>query len=1321
MTKRKITKYVAWAFLSLCLIALLTLLAAGTNLGLRTGVYFANQVNGVSIEGVKGSVYSQIYIKRILINIDQGINIDAADAEIDISLSCIVEPKACLNYFRVNKLALILPKAKEEVPAAPSNDYITSPLAIDIKKLLVNQFTLSQQVAGRGLEPASVVKLIGINKLAIEQVYVFDRVSIKQVLVDDILLFAQQSGQSQPAPSGPEFSLNQLQNMLQRAPSIQLPEVFIPVNVVLAKAAVKRLCWQVHTQAKVDNCIAITSASLSVQQQSIDVKISVEGEVFFAANGIAAKNAQLQAQLNIQNNWRHTIVAKLLQGPNIHQQAELVLSLTGNADNTVINSMLLQAGERSHVLEATLAGQWEAPKLPIAMTAQIESLLPLKQFLITPFAIDIMQTSISIDGDWEQYTLNIGTQLVSDLSSASGLSSLQLSAQVSPAKQALTILAFETQGALGTISLAGGTQLQPVEADDNRLGVYSDLKIRLDKVNLGLVNADLNSNIDGEFSLLHVFTEQWMRGELICSDINGSFAGFAMSAQCDVSVSKSGEVNIKRLSLKQAGSSFRASGKFILPHTQYLRYSIADLMQTKGQLSFNADIPDASQLATKLSGALKLEGSMSGSVSEPKIRLHANAAELSFDNIGVEQASVNVSLDAKNNFALELDAKIEDLNLNNFNISAFYISASGDKDEHSITLDVQSKDLSISSALVGELSLQNEVTRWRGRWLEGAIELPFAQLKLDDEIAIVANFSEQSYRATEHCWVGNAAKDSICLSELSFAEDIAKGAIDIVYDIASIPRHYVPELVLPNTRMPLKGKLEANYSSAEGLQLTSFNNIIGAEIETSRHVLALTAMVANVTLKDEVLSTAVYAGSERTGTFGLQSQLSLMPQQREHIGRVKIDNFDLNLLQRFIPSTQTIVGMVNADVSFDGQLTEPSLSGELKVSDGELILDAYSYPLTDFHHSMTFAGQVASMEGGFKLGKGNANYSANLDLSLPLSIEGTLSGENMQFAFSNSKAQISPDLRFMVSATDLMLKGNIGIPSAEIKVEELPENARTPSPDTIIIGQKIPEPTIPLAMDIDLTIQIDKLQKGFVTVDALDLEATLSGDLSLSVEQKRSQTDNTFQPLRTTLNGQVNVIDGSYEAYGQMLVVRSGKIFFNGEPSLPQFDIRAIRNPLNTEGDVVAGLHITGNPVVPRVELFSTPAMTQAKQLSYLLQGRDLTSRDPNAGSGTDTALINALVSFGVGRSENRLGQIGSALGFDSLNLQTAGAGDSSQVQITGRIAEDIQITYGIGVFDQASEVILKYQIMPQLFIEAKSGVESAVDLFYQISRGEFE
>ncbi|WP_371195717.1 translocation/assembly module TamB domain-containing protein [Glaciecola sp. SC05] len=1321
MSMRKFTQYLALAFLTLCLLSVLLVLAAGSNYGLRAAAYFANQVDGVSIEGIKGSLYSKVFINSIQLNIDEGVNINAGDAEIDIKLSCALDLAACLSHLRVNKLDVTLPVAKVDQLEQSATQYITLPIPVDIKNISINQFTLSQTLADGSDKKAH--KLLAIVKLNVKEISVFERVNIGQLLVDDIRLFAKQTAQvtapAQALAEGPAFSLEMLQDMLKTAPSIALPEVFIPVNMRLRQAAVNRLCWQVDVQPDPKNCMALKSAAVDIQNQSVDARLQLEAEALLGSNGILAKQLHLQAKLNIANNWAHNVRASLVQQQNTNKQAELVFTALGNASSTDFEAMVVRENVRSPLLKASLQGDWAASEFPIVFAGNIEELSPLKLFLEADFNIDLSRASFSIDGDWQSYRISVQTELISSVSAETGLSSLSLLAIISPAKQSMAIEKFVTDGQLGKVSLSGNTGLETLKASPNPLAIMSDLKLSLNALNLGIFNPDLASNINGQLSLTHEFTEKWMRGELICKNLKGSFAGFPLSAKCDVSISKNGVIHIKQLAFDQADSKLNASGKFTLPHTQYLRLNTEDMLATMGQLSFSADVPDASQFDKDLAGAIELEGSMSGSLSAPKIALVSSVTALLYDNIGLEQANIDLTIDANNNYSVALEINIAELAIDTFVVNSSNIRASGNQDEHRVSLNVQTKDFSASNTFTGGLRLNEQVTRWRGRWLAGEIRLPFSTLTIDNAAAIVANVTAKSYSLGDHCWIAENAKDSICFSDLNFADDIGTGLLDIAYDIASIPRHYTPEMVLPDTSLPLKGNVTVHYSKAKGLNLKAYNNIIGGVLETTRHTLDLTAIIANFTVENETLSTVVHAGSERTGIVGLRSQLDLRPEQRNHVGRLVIDNFDLNLFQRFIPSTQSILGMVNADIGFDGPLIEPVLNGQLTVSSGELILDAYTYPLSDFNHTMIFAGQMASMQGSFQLGKGTGTYNADVTFAAPFSISGSLSGKDMQFAFSNSKAQISPDLTFKISPSDLMLKGVVAIPSAQIKVEELPENARMPSSDTIIIGQKTPEPVVPLAMDIDLNIQIDKAKRGFVTVDALDLEATLSGDLSFNLEQKRSTTDDSFQPMRTTLNGQVNVLDGSYEAYGQMLVIRAGKIFFNGEPSLPQFDIRAIRNPLNTEGDVIAGLHVTGNPVVPRVELFSEPPMTQAKQLSYLLQGRDLSTRGANAGSSTETALINALVSFGVGRSENRLGQLGDALGFDSLNMQTAGAGDNSQVQITGRIAEDIQITYGIGVLDQASEVILKYQIMPQLFIEAKSGASSAVDLFYQISRGQ--
>jgi translocation and assembly module TamB len=43
-------------------------------------------------------------------------------------------------------------------------------------------------------------------------------------------------------------------------------------------------------------------------------------------------------------------------------------------------------------------------------------------------------------------------------------------------------------------------------------------------------------------------------------------------------------------------------------------------------------------------------------------------------------------------------------------------------------------------------------------------------------------------------------------------------------------------------------------------------------------------------------------------------------------------------------------------------------------------------------------------------------------------------------------------------------------------------------------------------------------------------------------------------------------------------------------------------------------------------------------------------------------------------------------------------------------------VTYGIGVFDSVSEVSVHYQLLPQLYLEAVSGLNSTLDLIYEVN-----
>ncbi|MEP2603116.1 MAG: translocation/assembly module TamB domain-containing protein, partial [Paraglaciecola sp.] len=154
------------------------------------------------------------------------------------------------------------------------------------------------------------------------------------------------------------------------------------------------------------------------------------------------------------------------------------------------------------------------------------------------------------------------------------------------------------------------------------------------------------------------------------------------------------------------------------------------------------------------------------------------------------------------------------------------------------------------------------------------------------------------------------------------------------------------------------------------------------------------------------------------------------------------------------------------------------------------------------------------------------------------------------------------------------------------------------------------------------------------------------------------------------------------------------------------------------EDDVVAGLRVEGGVESPTVTVFSEPEMEQQQSLSYILTGRDLGDSSDDS---QDTILTNALLSLGLGQSENLVSKAVNKLGFQDVSLDTSGQGDDTQLSLTGTISPGVQLRYGVGVFDSESEVAIRYELLPKLYLEAVSGLESTLDIYYQFSLGNNE
>ncbi|HKH21246.1 MAG TPA: translocation/assembly module TamB domain-containing protein, partial [Gammaproteobacteria bacterium] len=242
-------------------------------------------------------------------------------------------------------------------------------------------------------------------------------------------------------------------------------------------------------------------------------------------------------------------------------------------------------------------------------------------------------------------------------------------------------------------------------------------------------------------------------------------------------------------------------------------------------------------------------------------------------------------------------------------------------------------------------------------------------------------------------------------------------------------------------------------------------------------------------------------------------------------------------------------------------------------------------------------------------------------------------------------------------------------------------------------------------VDDDLT---DKINESPVYVDAFGLTAGLQGQL-LVVDKPGAPTQGS---------GELQIIDGTYQAYGQNLTIEKGSILFPGRPiTAPGLEVTAVRGDLEHR-NVRVGVNVWGSLKQPKFELFSDPSMTQQEQLSYLVLGHAL-----GASSGGESSLLaQAALALGL-KGGNFLAQnLGSKLGLDEVGIESdsdQGEGEQASLVIGKYLSPRLYVSYGIGLLNSISILRVQYTITKNLQLVTESrGANSSGDVIYTIERG---
>jgi translocation and assembly module TamB len=981
------------------------------------------------------------------------------------------------------------------------------------------------------------------------------------------------------------------------------------------------------------------------------------------------------AEVGLDGNLQHQLNVKAQYFEPQGGEIKMVLSSKGNLQQLETQahiSGLIQA-------DVDLAAELASNTLPLDITVSWQNLTwPLVKQVGLPAQFESLQGKLHIEGNLD------GLKLVGqgDLA-GQGLPVTSFNLQANADRQKLLLDALRVNTLGGQIIAKGAVTFS------DYLEIVSSLE--LSHINPGVLLPEYQADINGQ---LHAEVSkpsgQW-RAKLSQLNINGIWRDFPLSIGGNAQIDDLANVVLNKFSIKNGENSLVLDGK--LSSDRIIDFTL------------QLDAPALEQSVADLQGRLSASAHISGTLEQPALKYTLEGEKLSFADINVEafDGKGQVLWDELKPVSIELNVQ-QVIGVNN-QIDELKFSLTGNAQAHELLLDTTSNKTNLLARIQGTLANDS----WQGRWLEGQIESTYASLTLAEPFTISANWLLQEYAISPHCW--QQVNSDLCIKQASFSDNRARWDLAL-HELNLIPllQRVVPSFPPIDSTSKLSMTLKGDWLLSE-LPSAQLHASLSPATWRFKDKKTLQLDIKEFNLDGQISEQNVSVSMALSGpqigllALNLQGEAGNFNDQldRPVTGELSLSNINLAPFRVFLPQLDKFEGKLAGNTQITGTLLEPLVNGVITLSEGAVQGQDIPLIISGVNQTLELKGDKASLNGSYLLGKGKGSIVGELAWRPQLTGKINVAGQNLELDYQSMlRAQVSPNIDIQFSPNAVKVKGEVVVPYARFKLRTLPQGTVSPSKDVVLVEQQAELAQTEQLLDLNIVVSVDPMQRNDVKLDAFGLTTDLRGNMRLENSK-----------LGMIANGDVQLINGRYRAYGQNLIIREGDITFNGSLDRPFLNIEAVRDPKLTADDVVAGIRVDGAADSPKVEVFSEPVMEQQQSLSYMLTGRGL---GQSSGDSQETVLANMLLGFGLGQSENMVTNIGQKLGFKDVNLDTSGQGENTQLSVSGYVAPGVQLRYGVGVFNTASEVAIRYELLPQLYIEAVSGLSNALDIYYSFS-----
>ncbi|MFO1374641.1 MAG: translocation/assembly module TamB domain-containing protein [Agitococcus sp.] len=729
------------------------------------------------------------------------------------------------------------------------------------------------------------------------------------------------------------------------------------------------------------------------------------------------------------------------------------------------------------------------------------------------------------------------------------------------------------------------------------------------------------------------------------------------------------------------------------------------------QLTVDNQLNDLNELMPTLYGKVNGAVVLQGDQHKPAVITNLWAEKLNYNHkFGVDELSVSGTLPELGNVAGFLQIAAHNLTAANRVIPDLTIVAEGTRENHQITWQMLADPVEAEGILQGAVDNQGN---WLGQNTTGTVKINDFLWEQVAPFASEWQMADKKLTLATHCWQAEQAQ--LCSQQpLILSPQQASAKISLQGLEISRLQHLFPEGLA--WQGDLQGQLnfawQAQHKPQFNLQVLTQNGALGLTQE-DEEPLTLPYHQLKLSAKDDENNQVGLRFDMQAPNMGqgyIDARIDPQNQPYQINGAMLLEKVNLAMFKPFFPAIRHLSGEMNLAGGLTGEITKPDFYGEFSLNDGEIL--AKNAPL-DFSHTnikASIRGKQATINGQLNSGKGLAQLKGDVSWQDTPQFNLNIDGKRLEFAQKPLfKAKVSPNLHLQIKPYVINLKGDALVEDALLNPQNLSDQAVPLSADVRVVDLSAPDRIrVAKAMNQwDINADINLRMGDNVVFNGFGVQSKLTGELKLQEQKQRG-----MQAI-----GEIQLDkEAKYEAYGQKLNIRRGQILFAGSIAQPALDIEAIKEV----DSKIVGVRVDGRANSPNLSLFADTPMSQDEMLGYLLLGRPLYQdgqltlvNESATGRNDSTLLASAALSLGIKSGQGLASGIGTALGVKDVTLDAEGTGDDTRFTVSGYLTPSLYLRYGVGVFTPVNKVTLRYKLNKNLYLEAVSSLESALDLFY--------